>query len=159
MLHLCSDYVIRISDMDLFRRTVLALFLALLNLLDLQLNSLVYATFELRTVAELEEYLEPHEKRSQEDGLDKIVQQSRRPSFKFSMSNELRNPACNVNRASPRVGCRAIRRCEVIRIRGASDEYRDNHGACDRLHQDVQGRVEYSCGSADVEREIGHGKP
>lgn len=148
-----------ISSIALFCRAVLGLVFALLELLNLLLNSLVYPTLQFRTVAELEENLEPDKERGQEYSLDEIVQQSWRPSLKLSVSNKLRNPACNVDRASPGVDGHAVLRCKMVRIRSTADQYRSNHGSCDGLHQDVQGRVEHGCSSADVEREIGHGKP
>lgn len=52
----------------------MALLLALPELLNLQVNGLVYSALQFGAVAELEEYLEPYEEGCQEDGLHKVVQ-------------------------------------------------------------------------------------
>ena len=137
----------------------MTLLLALPKLLNLQLNSLVYPALEFGAVAEHEEYLEPDEEWSQEDGLHKVVQKRWCSSFELSVSDELGDPACDVDCAGPRVGSRTVRGREVVRIRGAADKDRSNHGTCDRLHENVQGRVQNGSGGADVEREIRYREP
>lgn len=142
-----------------FRRAVLTLLLALPELYNLQLNGLVYPALQFGAVAELEEYLEPNEKGRQEDGLHEVVQQRWGSSLELSVSDELGNPACDVDCAGPGVGSRTIGRCEVVRIRGAADENWSQHGTCDRLHENVQRRVQDGPDSADIEREIRYGEP
>lgn len=87
----------------LFRRSVLVLLLALLELLNLLFHSLVYPALQFGAVAEREEDLEPDEEGCEEDGLYQIVKQRRGPSFKLAMSDKLCDPASDVDCASPRV--------------------------------------------------------
>lgn len=142
-----------------FCGSILTLLLALPELLDLQVNGLVYPALEFGAIAEHEEYLEPDKERSQEDGLHKVVQKRWCSSFELSVSDKLGNPACDVDCAGPRVCSRTVRGGEVVRIRGAADKDRSNHGTCDRFHEDVQGRVQNGSGRADVEREIRYREP
>lgn len=60
-------------NVGLFRRAVLALGLALLELLDFLLDGLVYPALQLGAVAEHEENLEPDEERREEDSLHEVV--------------------------------------------------------------------------------------
>lgn len=63
--------------------------LSRLELCDLDLNLLLDASLKLRAIAKHEEDLQPHEHGSKEDGLDEVVEQSRRPSLKGTVSDEL----------------------------------------------------------------------
>jgi hypothetical protein len=124
-------------ELDSFRRAILALLLALLELLDLLVDRLVYSALQFRAVAKREQDLEPDEEGSQEDCLYEVVQQRRCSSLKLAVSDELGDPACDVDCAGPGVrGC-AIRGRKVVCERGAANEDGSDHCTCDRFHEDV----------------------
>jgi hypothetical protein len=139
-------------------RTILAL-LALLELVNLLLDSLVDATLQLRTVTEREQDLEPDKERGQEEGLNQVVKQSRCSSFKLSMSNELRDPAGNVYPTSPVVCRGSVGRGQVVAVRSTADEDGREKTSGDGFHEYVERRVQHCTSGADVQREIRHGEP
>lgn len=96
-------FPVRISICCLLRSLVL-------ELLDVLLNGLVDAALQLRTVAEVEEDLEPDEERRQEKGLNNVVEQRRSATLELSMTDELRDPCDNVDSDGVVVGGLAVRR-------------------------------------------------
>ncbi|KAK5012703.1 hypothetical protein LTR39_004014, partial [Cryomyces antarcticus] len=58
-------------------------------------------SLQFRPVSKEEEYLEPHKKRRQKEGLHQVVQESRCPPFKRPVPNELGNPAADVDAKCP----------------------------------------------------------
>jgi hypothetical protein len=141
------------------RRTILALLLALLEFINLLLHSLVDATLQLRTVAEREQDLKPDKERGQEECLDQVVEQSRRPAFKLSMSNELCDPTGNIYPTSPVICRGSVRRGQMVAVRGTADENRREEASSNRLHEYVERRVQHCTSGADVQREVRHGEP
>lgn len=127
-----------------------AILLTLPELLNVLLHGLVDATLQLWAVSARKENLKPDEKGSQEDGLDEIVQKSRRPPLKLAVSNKLRYPAHNVDRSRPVVRSSSVGRRQVVRKGGCTEEDRSEDSSGDRLHQDVQCRVHGSCGGAGI---------
>ena len=141
-----------------FSRAVL-LFLTLPEFLDVLLNGLVDATLQLRTVAKREEDLEPHKKRSEENGLYKVVEQRWSSSLKLAVPDELRYPTGDVYCDCPVVGGGTIRRCQVVGNSGRTNEKGCEHGSGYRLHEYVQGRIQGRSCRADIKGEVRDGEP
>lgn len=89
---------------------------------DFLRNAFVKSSFELGTIAEVEENLKPNEERGQKESLDKVVEQSRRTSFEDTMSNELSEPCANVNCEGIVVGSHAISGSKVVGKCGGSEQ-------------------------------------
>lgn len=121
-----------------------------LELGNLLLDGLVDACLQLRAVAQLEEKLEPDEQRGQEDGLDQIIQQSRGTALKGAVSDELEDPANNVDADGDLVGQVGI--LEPERVAGCSGAQADGcqQGAGDRLEEHIQSTPGQRCKCSQV---------
>jgi len=100
---------------------------------DLLLNGLVDPRFQLRSVAEHEQDLHPHEERGEKNRLDQIVEQSRCASFEDTMSNELSKPAKDVNSNSPMIGLSTVGGREIVGGGSTTEEDRRQHCSSDRF--------------------------
>lgn len=110
---------------------------ALPELGNLNRHSLIHARLELRAVAQHEQELKPDEQRSEEDGLEKVVQECRGTALKFAVTEELRQPAHNVNDNGNLGGQDWVGNAEIVG-EGASTEADERQcGAGDRLEENV----------------------
>jgi hypothetical protein len=75
------------------------------------------------------------------------------------MSNELRNPADNLNTNSDPVGGLGNGGCEVIGIGDPADDDGEEDGACDGFEEDVESAIEDCAYCAGIEGEVWDGKP
>lgn len=114
---------------------------ALFKLLDILLDALVDAALQLWPITEGEQDLEPNEEGCQEERLGKVIQQRGSPALEFAVTDELRNPACNVDAACPVVRRGAVGRREMMSESGRADQKRRQKSPCYRFHENVKGRV------------------
>ena len=98
---------------------------------DLLLDGLVDSRFQFRSVAKHEENLHPYEERSEKDSLNQVIEQSWCATLKDSMSDELRDPAEEMNSDSPVIGLRSVSRGKIVRSGSTSNKYRRQHCSSD----------------------------
>ena len=75
------------------------------------------------------------------------------------MSNELRNPADNLNTNSDPVGGLGNGGCEVIGIGDPADDDGEEDGACDGFEENVESAIEDCAYCAGIKGEVWDGKP
>lgn len=75
------------------------------------------------------------------------------------MSNELRDPAQNLNTNGDLVGGFRNGGCEVVGIGDPADDNGQQYGACDGFEEDVESAIENCAYRAGIEGEVWDGKP
>ena len=118
------------------------------------LDRSVQSRLELGSISKSKEKLHPHEERSQEECLNKVVHESRGSTFENSVSDELSKPAKDMKDQSPIVGRSTVLRCEVIGVCGGGEEQWGQQTSGHRFHQDVDGRVQQGGDGAKVRGEV-----
>lgn len=98
---------------------------------------LLNTSLERGAVAQLEQDLEPDEQRGEEDGLDKVVQQSRRSTFKGSVPDELSNPCYNMESECDLKRRGRVLGLEVVGVGGACQTKGGQGKAGDRFKEQI----------------------
>ena len=114
--------------------------LALPELGNLNVDSLVYTGLEFWAVAELEEQLEPDEERGEEDGLEQVVEQGRGSALELAVADKLGQPAHDVSDDGGLGGSRGGYP-QVVCAGGGSQADEGQHGAGDRFKEHIEGAV------------------
>lgn len=113
-------------------------FLGSFKFSNLLLNNLVNTSLELSAIAELEEKLEPDKQRSQEDGLQQVVEKCRGTLLERAVADKLQDPAGDVGAEGDLI--RHNRVLKPGKVAGGSDGEAEcgEQSARDRLEQDVK---------------------
>lgn len=129
------------------------------KLCNLFLDPLLDAHLKLLAVAELEENLEPDENGGEEDGLDEVVEQGGSAALKGAVADELGDPADDVDDEGHLEGASRVLGAHVVGKGSGGDAKGGQDKAGDGLQEDIEGGVGEGEDGAEVQVQVGNGKP
>lgn len=133
--------------------------LALLSFLRLELGNLLlhpslHPALQLRPIPQREKILEENKERRQEERLEKVVEQGRRPALVGSVADELGDPGDDVDSERPGRSGGPVGHGQVVHVGRGTEQHRDGEEAHDGLEEHVSDAIYYCRNRSGVKWQV-----